>query len=256
MGRTFRHHSVDRIITEIKKLIADYQIEQINLEADTLTVDKNFLLSLCRALTETGISQKVKWTCESRIDTIDEEKLCAMKQAGCWQISYGVESGVQRLLDLIDKKEKLEDIERVFNLTKKFGIAIRAFFMLGLPTETSEESWQTINFAKKLNPLWAQFTLTVPYPGTPMFEQLRGQGEIKNFDWSCYNTWAGWTDREPPYIPAGRTLAELKKLQKKALVSFYLRPITFFKLFRQINSFQALKNYGRGFWIIIKNKFQ
>lgn len=138
-----------------------------------------------------------------------------MKNAGCWQISYGVESGSQRLLDLIHKDTTKTKAMETFALTKKLGITIRGFFMLGLPTETAEESMETIQFAKELDPLWAQFTITVPYPGTPIFKQLDSEGKIMHYRWSHYNTWGGWVNRQLPFVPEGRTEEELKSLQKK-----------------------------------------
>lgn len=255
-GRSFRHHSVDRIISEVKDLIDHYGINQMNLEADTLTADKKFLMDLCQGLIDAGISRKVKWTCESRVDTIDQEMLGKMKEAGCWQISYGVESGVPRLLEIINKGETLEQFEKIFKLTQQVGITIRGFFMLGLPTETIEESWQTINFAKKLNPLWAQFTITIPYPGTPLFEMLKQKNKIRSFDWDCYNTWAGWAGKEIPYVADGRTIEELQKLQKKALIAFYLRPKVFFRFLIKINSFKTFNKYLLGFFVLVKNKFK
>lgn len=251
-GRTFRHHSVKRVIQEIESLIEQYNASELNLEADNLTIDRDFLSSLCQEIIKRKINQKIQWTCESRMDLINEDLLRKMHQAGCWQISYGVESGVQRLLDLINKEEKLEDMEKAFALTKKVGITIRGFFMLGLPTETYQESLQTIEFAKKLNPLWAQFTITTPFPGTPMFEMLKEKGEIRTFDWEHYNTWAGWTESEIAFLPKGRTLKELKTLQKRALASFYLRPKVFFRFIKNINSWSAFKKYLRGFLTLLK----
>jgi anaerobic magnesium-protoporphyrin IX monomethyl ester cyclase len=167
-GRTFRAHSIDRILSEIQALIDCYRISQLNIEADTLTVNKKFIKALCHGLIDSGINRRIRWTCESRVDTVDKEILDLMHEAGCWQISYGVETGSQRLLDSINKSISLDKIEQVFRMTKKAKISIRGFFMLGLPGESPEESQATINFAKKLNPLWAQFTVTIPYPGTKM----------------------------------------------------------------------------------------
>ena len=82
-----------------------------------------------------------------------------MKIAGCWQISYGVETGSQRLLDIISKGVTIKKISNAFQLTKQAGISMRGFFMLGLPTETYAESLLTIDYAKKLDPLYAQFTI-------------------------------------------------------------------------------------------------
>jgi len=253
-GRSFRHHSVRRIISEIKSLIKNYHVKQLNFEADTLTVDKNFLFSLCQALIDERINQTISWTCESRINTVDRSLLEKMKEAGCWQISYGIESGNQHLLDIINKGITLDEIRRTIALTKEIGITVRGFFMLGLPTETLQESWQTINFAKELDPLWAQFTIMIPYPGTPLFDRLKKKNKIRHFNWSEYNTWSGWTDKQLPYMPENREEKELKRLQRQAMVNFYLRPKIIIKFMLQLNSFESFKKYFRGFITLIKSK--
>lgn len=252
-GRTFRAHSIERIIKEIKELITTFKVRQVNIEADTLTVKKSFLIDLCTAMIDTGINRVIKWTCESRVDTVDAEILHLMKRAGCWQISYGVETGSQRLLDLINKGVTLRQVEEAFDMTKKAGITIRGFFMLGLPTETRRESLATIAFAKKLNPLWAQFTITVPYPGTKMFQDLEADGKILTHDWGKYNTWSGWKgDRIIPFVADGRTIEELAELQKKALRSFYLRPSVALKLLKAGHSIHDLQKYAQGFTVLVK----
>lgn len=253
-GQTFRPHSIKRILSELDELITKYKINQVNFEADTLTINRNYILNLCQAMIDSGLSKKLGWTCTSRVDTVDEEVLRAMKTAGCWEISYGIESGVQRLLDSINKLITIKQIERIISLTKKIGISVRGFFMIGLPSETIAESWQTINFAKKLNPLWAQFTITIPYPGTPMYNQLNNAGKIKNYNWDNYNTWGGWVDKELPFIEEGRSQQELKQLQKQALINFYLRPKAILNLIRHIDSFKTFKKYISGFIVLLKHK--
>ncbi len=255
-GKKLRTHSIQRILSEIRSLIEMYDIDQLNIEADTLTANKKFLKALCDGLIESGISKRVKWTCESRVDTVDPETLTLMQRAGCWQISYGVETGSSRLLKQINKSVTLEQVEAAFEDTKRAGISIRGFFMLGLPTETRAESMATINFARKLDPLWAQFTITIPYPGTPMFEDLDSMGMIRTYDWSKYNTWSGWKDEdEIPFVSEGRTIKELVGLQKQALRRFYLRPVVFLRFFATIHSFHDLKKYAMGFWILVKSRF-
>ena len=254
-GKTFRSQSIDRIISEINSLIATYHVDQVNIEADTLTVNRKFIISLCNALIENKISEKISWTCESRIDTVDEEILRLMKSAGCWQISYGVETGTQRLLDLINKSITLQKVEEVFALTKNVGISIRGFFMLGLPTETRADSRATIAFAKKLDPFWAQFTITVPYPGTKMFEDLDSTGKIRTYDWTKYNTWSGWKEgQELPFVADGRSIKELIGLQKQALRKFYIRPRVILRFLKNINSFYDLQKYLTGFYVLVKSK--
>lgn len=250
-GRTFRHHSVDRIIEEIKDIQSQYQANQFNFEADTITLDRKFIIELCDAIIEEKLN--IRWTCESRVDTVDEMMLKKMKDAGCWQISYGVESGCQRLLDIIHKGVKKEDVVKVFNSTQNMGISIRGFFILGLPSETPEESMETINFAKSLNALWAQFTLTTPYPGTPMFDQLQAQGKIRHHRWADYNTWGGWAGKSLPYVPEGRTEDELKNLQKKAMRLYYMRPNMLLRHIKGISSIEDLKKIFKGGFILLRN---
>ena len=255
-GRTLRLHSVPRIMSEIDMLIEKFNITQVNIEADTLTAKKSFLHELCNALIAGGYHKRIKWTCESRVDTIDRKSLQIMKEAGCWQISYGVETGSQRLLDKINKGTKLRQIEEIFKLTKEIGITIRGFFMLGLPTETRAESLATIDFAIKIDPLWAQFTITTPYPGTKMFNDLKVAGQLRNFDWNNYNTWSGWQGEfEIPYIAEGRTIEELRDLQKLAMRKFYFRRSVIWRFLRSTRSIGDLGKYIKGGWVLLKSKF-
>ncbi|PKN29545.1 MAG: hypothetical protein CVU64_07630 [Deltaproteobacteria bacterium HGW-Deltaproteobacteria-21] len=252
-GRKVRHHSVDRILEEIRILIERYGAKEINLEADTLTLNKPFLNSLCEELIRSGISKRIAWTCESRVDTVNAELLRRMKQAGCWQISYGVETGTQRLLDLIQKGITLERIERTFALTKQIGITIRAFYMLGLPTETREESLRTITFAKRLDAEWSQFTLCTPFPGTEMWNLAEQDGGLRSQDWSDFKTHGGWTSGRLAYVPKGRSLSEMKSLQKRAYRAVYMRPKVFLRFLRNVDSPGKLKVYGTGLWVLIKS---
>lgn len=251
-GRRVRHHSVERIIKEISMLFNDYGAREINLEADTLTINKHFIHSLCDAMINSGLLEKIIWTCESRIDTVNEDTLRKMKEAGCWQISYGVETGSQRLLDLIQKDISLDQIEKTFAITKKIGISIRAFFMLGIPTETMQESLKTISFAKKLDARWSQFTLFTPFPGTELYDLAVKEGGLRSRNWADYKTHGGWTEGGLAYVPKGRSIEEMKKLQKQAYRAVYLRPRVFKRFLRDVDSIKKIKEYAVGFWVLLK----
>ena len=251
-GRKVRHHSVKRIIEEINSLINNYNAKEINLEADTLTVNKKFLITLCDAFISSGISKKISWTCESRIDTVYEDILKKMKEAGCWQTSYGVETGSQRLLELIHKDITIEKIKKTFAITKKAGINIRAFYMLGIPTETKEESLETISFAKELDAQWSQFTLFTPYPGTELYDIVIKEEGMKSHNWADYKTHGGWTKGGLSYVPKGRSTDEMKRLQKKAYRAVYLRPKVIIRFAKSVDSASSLLQYISGFWIILK----
>ena len=254
-GRKVRHHSVGRIVNTIGILVNEYHAKEINLEADTLTINKHFVRSLCDELIRSGLSKKITWTCESRIDTVNEDILRKMREAGCWQISYGVETGSQRLLDLIHKDITVEQIEKTFEITKRTGISIRAFFMLGIPTETRQESLKTISFAKKLDARWSQFTVCTPFPGTELYDLALRDGGLKSQRWADYKTHGGWTDGSLAYVPKGRSVEEMKKLQKRAYRAAYLRPRVFIRFLKDIDSMEKVKEYAVGLLVLIKTTF-
>jgi len=255
-GRNVRFHSVDRVIQEIELLVRDYNAKEINLEADTITVNRKWMHSLCDGIIHAGLNKRVSWTCESRVDTVDEEMLRSMKAAGCWQVSYGVESGSQRLLDFIKKGITLEQVRETFAVTKRVGINIRAFFMLGIPTETREESDVTIRFARQLQANWSQFTLCTPFPGTALYEwALENEPKRLSKSWGDFKTHGGWSQGNLAYIPKGRNQEEMKSLQKQAYRRIYLRPGRVWSYLAKVRSLRQLWQGFKGAWVVLKTRW-
>lgn len=254
-GRIYRHHSVERVIKEMRILIEKYGAKEIIFRDDTFTINKKHVKELCEEIIRQGLHKKIKWTCMTRVNLVDYELLKLMKKAGCWSMHYGLESGVQRLLDLIQKDITLVEIKKAIKWTRKVGIDIKGFFMLGLPSETMEESLQTINFAKNCGADWIQVTITVPYPGTKLYELAQKDGTLKSLKWENYQTWAGWSDKELVYVPKGRDAEEIKRLQKRAMREFYFR-LGF--VLRQIFNGSLFYNFGmyvNGGMALLKSKF-
>ncbi|RJQ18458.1 MAG: radical SAM protein [Nitrospiraceae bacterium] len=245
-GNLVRFHSVERIIKEINILIEEHGAKEIIFRDDTFTINKKHTTQLCNEMIKQGIHKKIRWMCMTRVNLIDEELLKIMKKAGCWSMHFGVESGSQRLLDLVRKDITIEQIKKAFYLTKKVGIKTKAFFMIGLPTETPEESLLTIGLAKELDPDGAQFTITVPFPGTKLFDLAKTSGHMKSFRWEDYQSWAGWTNKDLVYVTEGRTQEELKQFQKRALREFYLRPGMVFRNILAVRSLDIFRAYFHG----------
>jgi len=216
LGEKMVFRSADSLIEEIKGLIKDYGIRQIMFYDDTFTVYKENVRKFCRLLLEQKIG--ISWCCFSRVDYVDLDLLKLMKQAGCHQIMYGVESGDQGVLDSINKKINLDLAKEVVKMTKMAGIDVRGAFMLGNPIETKGTILKTLDFAIELNPEIAIFNVTTPYPGTVMFEQAKKEGMIMTYDWDDYDM------SKPVMKLKNLSQEEIQRLYRYCYKKFYFRP--------------------------------
>jgi len=169
----------ERIIRDIKFLIEQFDIKSLRFIDDTFTAIPKRVIDLCKLIIENNI--KVQWSCLSRVDTINEEMVKWMKKAGCKRIGFGVESGSQRILDLYNKGVDIEkSIDNVL-LCKKYGIECAAFFLFGYPGETEEDLQKSIDYAIRAKLNFIAFDQLIPYPGTPLFGQLRDKVDFSLF---------------------------------------------------------------------------
>ncbi len=215
-GGTYRYHSTDRVIEELKELKEKYGADDIQFYDETFTANKKRVIDLCNKIIKNKLN--IEWSCFTRVNLVDPELLKKMKQAGCYQIFYGLESGVQRLLNLIKKGITLEQSRRAMKWTHEAGIETWVSFMMGLPTETKQESEQTIKFALEVDPNFVQFPITTPYPGTEMYDLAKKNGKFLTDNWDDYTAW------DVVFVSNGRTPEEIRETVSKAYRAFYLRP--------------------------------
>jgi anaerobic magnesium-protoporphyrin IX monomethyl ester cyclase len=116
---------------------------------------------------------KIDWECLSRADTVDEETAAKMKKAGCVRVFFGLESGNDSILALMNKQVTVSQGERAVLTFKKAGIEVGAFFIVGYPGETDRTILDTLRFASSLPLDYLSFTMPYPIPGTPLYERLR-----------------------------------------------------------------------------------
>jgi len=252
--RTYRLRSIPSVIEEIEYYLEHYKINQLMIFDDNFAVNKRRTLALCDEFVRRGYPEKFSWWAEARVDVLDEEVLSAMKRAGCSIISLGLESGNQRLLDMIKKNITLEQTRRTVEIIHKVGIKSRASFILGLPTETRAESRQTIRFAYGLPLDQVRFSIATPFPGTELWDIAVKEGRIdpENIDWTKLSLMGGYTDFLPLYYPEGRSAAEMKQLQKRANLFFFLRPRIIWGYLTRIKSLDDLVNIMKGFLHLVK----
>jgi radical SAM superfamily enzyme YgiQ (UPF0313 family) len=241
-GKKIRYRSAEKIIDEIKYLIANYGIKEISFYDDTFSAIKPNLIKFCNLLVQENI--KITWSCFSRTDYVNSEILKLMKMAGCHQICFGVESGDQGILDNIQKNTSLKTAKHAIELTRAAGIETRATFMLGNPGETMETMKKTYNFAIEINPDIALFNITTPFPGTAMFDWASKNGYINTFNWSDYDLSKPIMD-----IPGLKPIA-IENCYKEFNRKFYLRPSYLLKRLLQLTSFSQLKVSLRAFYSI------
>ena len=165
-GSKYRAMSSRRVVEELQ-VLKSRGIREIAFYDDTFTVDRNRLLALCDEMAPLGLY----WTCQARVNTVNGEILKAMRRAGCDVIAYGVESGSPDILKGINKHITLEQAEEAIRRTHEAGIRSLAYFMFGSPGETKETVEETIRFAIKLDPDYAQFSMCTPLPGSALYER-------------------------------------------------------------------------------------
>lgn len=155
---------------QLKKL----GINNIHMYADLFTVNREQVIELCQLMIEENIN--IRWTCNSRVDYVDSEMLSLMSDAGCWLISWGIESGNEQILKHARKGAYPDKAERALRWAKDNGIRNWGYFIIGLPGETEETIRQTIDFSKSLPLDIALFHVAAPYPGTPFFFEVVKNG--------------------------------------------------------------------------------
>jgi len=177
-GKRLRKRSVESVLREIEYDRKRFGIRDFFFWAETFVIDKEYVSNLCSAIIERGIH--ISWTSNSRVDTVDAPLLKLMAKAGCWMISYGIESASQRVLDEVGKGTRVEQAYEAVRYAKEAGIKTVGHFILGLPGETEESMRHTINYAKQLGLDLAQFYCAVPFPGSRLYQQALKEGWIKN----------------------------------------------------------------------------
>ena len=240
-GKVFRSHSPEYVLEMVKILYFDYGIRHIYFSDDTFTLDRKRIFKLCQLLQKEKLD--LTWDCNTRVDMVDFPLLQAMKKAGCTYIAYGIESGSQKILDILNKGITLEQIRKACEETVKAGIKIRGNFMIGNPGETKETIEQTIKFAKSLPLHTFKMSFFTPFPNTPIYDEVEKYGVYKE-DWSKLSKYS------PVFVPSGFTKEELERYYKKAFFSFYFRRKVIGQYLFQIKSFNAFKYAFKNFLIL------
>ena len=243
-GRKVRFRSAGNILEEIALLVKDFGVREIQLLDDTFTVAKKRFREFCELLSETDF--RITWSCNSRVDSVDDELLKLMKATGCHSISYGIESGDEEMLERIKKRISLDQARTAIALTKKYGITCRASFMFGNPGETWETMQKTVQFALETMPDFVVFNIIRPYPGTEVYEWACAMGGLMREKWYM-SPESGAIMRLPDL-----SRQDLVKAQSQAMRRFYVRPRYALSRVSRLRSFEDIRMYLEGFVSILR----
>jgi radical SAM superfamily enzyme YgiQ (UPF0313 family) len=190
--------------------LARHGARSVYFRDSTFNINRRWLRDFCEAKRRAGL--RMRWLCNSRVDTLDEEQLALMAEAGLEAIYFGVESGSQRILDYYGKGTTLEQAREAFRLCHKYGVATAAYFMIGAPIETRADIEESRRLAHELGARYTYWFIFTPLPGAPLYEDFLARGYKPDFEHFVFNR---------ATIPVGDMApAELEALHDELVAEF------------------------------------
>jgi radical SAM superfamily enzyme YgiQ (UPF0313 family) len=242
-----RYRSVKNVMGEIEHCLRQ-GYREIKFIDDTLAADYDRAMNIAREIKRRKLD--FAWFASACVNQVDKPLLKAFREAGCWAILFGAESGVQKNLNAIRKGATLEQIRSAVGAAKEAGIKVSTPFMFGIPGETFEEGLQTIEFAIDLDPDMANFHAITPFPGTYLYDNLEKYGTISE-------ELTDFTYQGAAFIPYTMTRDEILKLRQIAFRRFYGRPSFMLNRLLELRTphdfVVALKGLRSLFWIAAKS---
>jgi anaerobic magnesium-protoporphyrin IX monomethyl ester cyclase len=212
-GRRCRRRSVAGVMDEVTELVERYRVSGVYFLDDNFTTDRAWTLRLCEELA--AAAPGVEWACQARAEGLDAELLHAMKRAGCVQVEYGLESGSPKVLRRLGKTVTPSGALRQVRATKRAGLRVAAYYLLGTPGETATDLSLTGSLAREARADLSLFYLLSPFPGTELYRQLTSEG-LLDPDWWRRD---GWNLRGSaplpfePTVPLERLLSFHRRFQ-------------------------------------------
>ncbi len=236
-GSRLRRRSPQNIIGELRQCVEQHGIRDFLFRSDTFTLDKAWMLELCESVVREELD--IRWSCNSRVDTIDRDGLAAMKRAGCWLIAFGAECGSDESLRMMKKDATVEQARRAVRLCREAGVKSSVYFLVGLPWESEETFRQTSDLAVEMSPDYLEVFYVYPFQGTELYDLAVREGLLEEgvFPSDSYSR---------PAMPSRHfSVEELSHLRRRLLRRFYLRPSYVFRTLRTTRSPKVFANYVR-----------
>lgn len=223
MGKKFRSRSPENVVDEIEELNNKYNIHDIAFMDDTFMLNKNRANAIAQEIKDRSID--LSFVASSRVDMVNRDLLNNLQRSGLNTIYFGVESGSQRILNLMKKGITLKQAEDAVKNAKNAELEVLTSYILGYPGETIDDMNKTIDFSIKLDPDYCQYSILTPFPGTPIYHDLKSKDLINTEKWERY------TVMKPilKYEELGLTKKMIERKLAQAYLKFYTRPMYLLK---------------------------
>ena len=246
----FRVRSPKSVVDEIEELV-EMGVDDLFFVDDTITIDKKNVLEICDLIVKRNI--KIHFKISARVDTINKEVIAALKKAGCYRIHYGIESASPKHLKYLQKGQTPEKVERACKMTRDAGLGFFAYMMIGIPHETKEEMFETVDFAKKLKPDYAQFSICTPYPKVELYYQMIQEGIVPEDYWQEFAENPS-PDFKIKFWNKDFSEEELRDLQDECHARFYRSPTYLMKQITKLRSWSDFTAKARMGTRILTNR--
>jgi radical SAM superfamily enzyme YgiQ (UPF0313 family) len=242
-GNSYRHHSAERTVAEFHHLEEKFGIRDVAFVDSTFTPNKKRIESVLDAME--ADPPKASWTCSTRANVLDEQTLRRMRDLNCWRVRIAVESGNEQILEQICKGVNKEEMEITAKAADKFGLQVKAFFMVGHIGETKATIEDSIRFALKLPLKDITVQINTPLKGTKQWEQAKQTGTLLTEDTRSYSFF------QPVYLPEGLSAQDLIDAQKHFYRRFYLNPKVIWRHIKAIRGISDVAKYIRAMPLVL-----
>ena len=240
-GKKYRERKPADVVAEMKTCVA-LGIHEFLFFDETFTINKARISAICDEIIEAGLD--VTWDARARVDCVDASLLQHMRRAGCGRVQYGIESGTQRVMDILNKGTTLQQARDAIRWTHAAGISTYADFMIGAPGETRDEIEETLRFADSLKLDYVHFSVTMPLPSTPLHRIAVRDGIISEDTWRAFAA-DPRPDFQVPYWTEVFTREELDALVQSCIKRTYLHPAYLLRSIGNVRSFGELVRKAR-----------
>lgn len=185
-GHSVRSKSSRRVVDEMFRML-ELGFQDIHIKDDNFTADIDRAKETCRLLMDEKFPAPWALPTGVNVEDVDMEFFRLAREAGCYQISFGIESGVPKILSNVNKNQSPERIREAVDMAHRAGLETVGFFMMGLPGDTEETMRRSIRFARSLPLTYAKASMTLPFPSSALYRQIKKDGRILSEDWRMYN---------------------------------------------------------------------